>query len=119
MLIAISLGLRTGVDLFQQLRIEHGRADAIASARPLPQVDQTATVAAEGKVLVCAQHDCATGRTAQTQSFLAGHRSNDAHNEIVIVRFGNFTAIEVARIQPLMVPEIVDEDLSIDFRRMH
>jgi hypothetical protein len=65
------------IDLLEQLRIEHRRADAIASAGPLPQIDQTTAIAAERKVLVGTQHNGPARRTAQTESFLSSHKSID------------------------------------------
>jgi hypothetical protein len=73
-LIAIRLRLVVvRLNFLEQLRIQDRRADAISATRPLSQVDQSAAVAAEREVLVCAQDDALACWTAKAESFLAGH----------------------------------------------
>src|SRR5437660_4575416 len=72
-LIFIRPGLWELIDFLEQLGIEHRRADAIPATGPLTQVNQPATLTAEGEMLIGAQNDALASRTAKTKSFLASH----------------------------------------------
>jgi len=74
--ILIRLMLLARLDFLEQLGIEDRRADAIAPARPFAQINQPASIAAEGKVFIGAQDDALARRAAQTESLLAGHTYN-------------------------------------------
>src|SRR5579872_3485401 len=65
-----------GVDFFEQLGIEHGRADSISAACPFSQIDQSASIAAKRELHVRAQHNGLAGRAAQAECFLTWHISN-------------------------------------------
>src|SRR5690348_10072563 len=58
----------------QNFRVENGRGDSVFAAGPLAEVDQTAAVATEGKVLVFFRDQRAAGGAAQ--SFIGGHGSS-------------------------------------------
>ena len=47
------------------------------------------------------------------------HSSNNFRHQIVIVCFGDLAAIELARFRIDIVGKVVDEDLPVNFRRMH
>jgi hypothetical protein len=56
--------MRPWFDFLEQLGIQYWRADAICAARPFPQVDQPASIAAKREVLGIAQYNClASGTT--------------------------------------------------------
>ena len=74
--IVIRLMVLVRLDFLKQLGIEDRRADAITAARPLAQIHQPASIAAEGKVFIRAQNDALAGRAAQTESLLTGHTYN-------------------------------------------
>lgn len=75
----VSLRLRTRFDFFQHLRIENRRADAIAAASPLAQVDQSAAIAAEREVRIGAKHKRSARGTAEAKSFLSRHTLFEIH----------------------------------------
>jgi hypothetical protein len=119
LVLIVALRVLPRLDFLQHLRIQNRRADAVASACPFAQVDQSATIAAERKLLVRTKYDCSAGWTTQTEILFSSHTLQDARYQIIVVRFSNFTAIELAGSKGLAISKVVDEDFAVDFRCMH
>jgi hypothetical protein len=64
------LGFATG------FRIIHGRRDDVVAAGPFAEIDNAATITAEGEFGVGAKDDLAAGGTAERTEFLLRHKAN-------------------------------------------
>ena len=98
----------------------HRRRDHIRSTGPLAQINQPAACAAEGKILRFRRHRLFANGTTQLAGAFARHRLlDDAGNQVVVVGFRDFTAIELAGLRLAIFGEIVDENFAINLRRVH
>src|SRR5258708_29744350 len=59
-----------------------------------------------------------TGQRNERFFFFAMTSENPGH-QVVVVRFDDFAAVELARLRLIVIAEIVDEQLSVDFRGVH
>jgi len=117
MAVRISLQLRLLLgQVLKQLRIINLGGDHVAAAGPLAQIDGAAAVAAEGEVFLRPQHKRAADRTAKRKWIFLRHTelddrrlTNDARHKIIVMGLSNFTAIESARNQFLVIAKIVDK----------
>jgi len=104
---------------FEHLRIGDGCGDPVAFAGPFSQVDQAAAIAAKRKVFTAGQHQAAAGGATKRNGFLVRHpHLDDSRHQIVVVRFGDFAAVEAARNQLFVRAKVVDEQLAVDLRGM-
>ncbi len=128
------------------LGVDGMTAHHVGAAGPLAQVDHPATLAAERKLGIFAQHQRLAGGTTQAEQAFTGHRpigrrltqmnadqswisnlrvsacicgSNQFCHQVVIVCLGDLAGIELAGLDLLMRAEIVDEHLAVDLGRVH
>src|SRR2546423_1376025 len=62
--------------IFQRLRVGDGRGDYVGAARPFPQINQTAALAAKRELRLRAQHNFAADGTAKAADALLGHAAS-------------------------------------------
>jgi len=76
-LVFIGVFLLAAAKVFENLGVEDGRTDLVDAHGPFAEIDLAATVAAEGKVLVCVADEHSAGRAAENLSrfFSGSHHS--------------------------------------------
>lgn len=96
--------------VLDHLRIGNRSRDHIAAAGPLAQIDEAATVAAEGKILIGLENQRPARRAAQRTGFLLGHTALDNLGyQVVVMSLCDLATIELSGNQAVAVAEIVDK----------
>jgi hypothetical protein len=101
--------------------IGNGRRDDVCSTCPLSQVDSATTLAAKGKIWISFGYTLLAGRTAQFLQTTSSRHGllQDSGNQVVIVGFGDLTAIELADFRLNRIRHIVDINFAVNFWCMH
>jgi hypothetical protein len=106
-----------GLNFFEKLGVHDGRTDSVSAARPFAQINQAATIATKRELLIRTQHNVLARGTTQAECLLACHTElDDTRDQIVVVRFRNFTFVELTACEFIVSSEVVDEDLAVDLR---